>query len=373
MSGIYIHIPFYKKQCNYCSFHMSTRLDYIEKMIECEIRELILQRNYLKDDVVETIYFGGGTPSIIDKEYINDILTIIYKYYKVTNNQEINLECNPEDIVDIEKVRYYKEIGINRLSIGIQSFKKDTLKFLNRNDNVENIYKCIENINKVGFTNYNLDLIFGIFNENFNDLEYNLNEIIKLQPTHISTYCLTIENKTLFDYKIKNKELKEFDDDILANQYLFIDEFLTKNNFIHYEISNYCLKNYESKHNCNYWNNNIKYLGVGPGAHSYNIDSRQYNIENNHIYINYILQNKIPAKVEILNETNKLNEYIFTNIRTNKGLNLQYLKDNFNYDIDNKFIKELENNNYIYIVDNNVILTPQGMFISDSIIEQLFK
>jgi len=373
MSGIYIHIPFCRKKCNYCSFHMSTRLDYIEKMIECEIRELILQRNYLKDDIIETIYFGGGTPSIIDKEYINDILTIIYKYYKVTNNPEITLECNPEDIIDIEKVRYYKEIGINRLSIGIQSFKKDTLKFLNRNDNVENIYKCIDNINKIGFTNYNLDLIFGIFNENFTDLEYNLNEIIKLKPTHISTYCLTIENNTLFNYKIKNKELKEIDDDILANQYLFIDDFLTKNNFIHYEISNYCLKNYESKHNCNYWNNNIKYLGVGPGAHSYNIDSRQYNIENNHIYINYILQNKIPAKVEILTDLNKLNEYIFTNIRTNKGLNLKYLQDNFNYKIDQIFINELINNNYIKIVDNNIILTPQGMFISDSIIEQLFN
>ena len=350
---------------------MSTRLDYTENLINTEIQELILRKNYIEDDNIETIYFGGGTPSVIEKKYIEKLLRTIYDNYKVVNNIEITLECNPEDIVDISKLQYYKNIGINRLSVGIQSFKKKTLNFINRNDNIDNIYKCIDNINVCKFDNFNIDLIFGIFNEDFEDLQYNLEEILKIKPKHISIYCLSIEDKTYFKYKIKNKELQTFDDDYLANMYLYIDKILTKNGYIHYEISNFCLEGYESKHNCNYWNNNIKYLGIGPGAHSYNIKSRQYNIENNHIYMKNIKNKILSENIEILNKNNKINEYIFTNIRTNKGLNIEILKNLYNYNTDMNFINELIKNKYIEFLNNTIILKPKGMFISDSIIKKL--
>ena len=369
MAGIYIHIPSCKKKCSYCNFFMSTCLKSKEDLISAEIKELKLQKKYLNDEIINTIYFGGGTPSLLEPNEINLYIETINKNYKVSKNVEITLECNPEDI-NINKLKLLKELGINRLSIGIQTFNEKLIKFLNRSNSINDIYTCLENIKKCNFNNFNIDLIFGIQNETKNDLIYDLEKIISFNPTHISCYCLTIEPKTLLNYKIENNLLKETNEDILADQFEYIHEFLTNNGYIHYEISNYCKPNYESKHNSSYWNDEI-YLGIGPSAHSYNRISRQFNTENIYNYINSINQNNITADIETLTEKDKINDYIFTHLRTNKGIDLNLLKNKYNYTIKKNLLKSY-NEQYLNIVNNKVILTLKGMLISNMIIKEIF-
>ena len=348
---------------------MSTCLKSKEDLISAEIKELKLQKKYVNDEIINTIYFGGGTPSLLEPNEINLYIETINKNYKVSKNVEITLECNPEDI-NINKLKLLKELGINRLSIGIQTFNEKLIKFLNRSNSINDIYTCLENIKKCNFNNFNIDLIFGIQNETKNDLIYDLEKIISFNPTHISCYCLTIEPKTLLNYKIENNLLKETNEDILADQFEYIHEFLTNNGYIHYEISNYCKPNYESKHNSSYWNDEI-YLGIGPSAHSYNRISRQFNTENIYNYINSINQNNITADIETLTEKDKINDYIFTHLRTNKGIDLNLLKNKYNYTIKKNLLKSY-NEQYLNIVNNKVILTLKGMLISNMIIKEIF-
>ena len=369
MAGIYIHIPYCKRKCSYCNFFMSTCLKSKKELILAEIKELELQKKYINNEVINTIYFGGGTPSILEPNEISLYLDTISKNYKLNNEVEITLECNPEDI-DINKLKTLKNLGINRLSIGVQTFNEKFIKFLNRSNCINDIYTCLGNIKTCNFDNFNIDLIFGIQNETQNDLKYDLKKIIEFNPTHISCYCLTIEPKTLLNYKIENNLIKSQNEDLLADQFEYIHNSLTKNGYIHYEISNYCKPNYESKHNSSYWNDKV-YLGIGPSAHSYNKTSRQFNIENIYTYIKSINQNIIPAEIEILTEKDKINDYIFTHMRTNKGIDLNFLENKYNYSIKTDLLK-LYTKKYLNIRNNIMTLTVKGMLISNKIIKLLF-
>lgn len=370
MAGIYIHIPYCKKKCNYCNFFISTCFKSKNDLINAEFKELELQKNYLKGEIINTIYFGGGTPSLLRTTDIENYLNVIYKNYKICKNPEITIECNPEDIT-LEKLISFKKLGINRLSIGIQTFNEKLLKLVNRTNTLLDINNCLKYIKNLEFYNYNLDFMFGIFGQNDNELQSDIEKIIKIKPPHISYYCLAIEDKTFFKYKIDNKLLKPHNDNVLAKQFKYIDNILTKNGYIHYEISNYCLPGYESKHNSGYWNDS-KYIGIGPSAHSYNKISRQFNVENIYNYIKEINCNQIPAEIEILSNKDKINDYIFTHLRTNKGINLDYLKEKFNYDINNELILKLSTENFISLNKSNIKLTIQGMLISNYILREMF-
>ena len=369
MSGIYIHIPFCHQKCNYCNFHFSICLNLKNDVIKAIIKEIKIQKEYLKGEPIETIYFGGGTPSILTIKEIEDILKTIFLTFKVSSNPEITLEANPIDLNE-EKTFGLKTIGINRLSVGVQTFNETFLKFLNRQETYGNISSAINNIVKCGFKNFNIDLIFGIPGQKKTDFINDLEEMINIHPTHISAYSLTVEEKTVLDFWIKKGIVKKIDEDISADFFLIIDEYLTKEGYDHYEISNYSLKGFKSIHNSNYWDDKM-YLGVGPSAHSYNLTSRQYNIENNLQYVKSINSGKIPAIIEILKEKDKINEYIFTHLRTSKGINLQVLREKYNYEIDKNIIYDLEKQNFVVNNGETIFLTTKGMLIADEIIKKL--
>lgn len=370
MSGVYIHIPFCHKKCNYCKFYSVACFDFKSRVINSIIREIKLQKEYLSGDIVETIYFGGGTPSLLDINEIESILKTVYYSFNICDFPEITLEANPIDLVE-EKIIGLKNIGINRLSIGVQTFNESFLRLLNRQENIKNIYSCINNVIKYGFKNFNLDLIFSIPGQKKNDLLEDLEEFVKIKPTHISAYCLSIEPMTVFDNWIKKNIIKEVDDDISADFFLMIDDVLVKHGYKHYEISNYSLPGFKSIHNSNYWDTNKKYLGVGPSAHSYNLISRQYNIEDNLKYIFSIEKDNIPAIVEILTDKDKFNEYIFTKLRTSNGINVKIFQED-KHKRQLNFIEELNKNLFITKNGDKIILTKKGMLIADKIISKLF-
>ena len=326
MVGIYIHIPFCRQKCYYCCFHTSTSLEFVEKMVDAEVKEIELMKDYFDEkEVIKTIYFGGGTPSILDCESVYEILNAVYKNFKVWSKAEVSFECNPEDLVDFEKVKNLKKMGINRLSLGVQSFNDKFLRMMNRANNSEDIFVALDNINNAGFDNFNLDLIFGIFGQTMKDLDSDLEKILKIRPKHVSAYCLTVEDNTVFDFWVKKGKIEKVSDDITADFFLMVDNILKDNGYEHYEISNYCLKGFESKHNMGYWVGE-KYLGIGAGAHSYNCLARKVNIENNQVYIEKINKGEDVGEVEILSKRDKINEYIFTRLRTNRGIDFDVLK-----------------------------------------------
>lgn len=369
MGSIYIHIPYCKQKCHYCAFHMSTNLKTLNDMIECICEEIKMQKNYLSNKNIETIYFGGGTPSLLSYNALYKIIETIKTYYNINSQNEITIECNIQDLT-ITKLQQLKELGFNRLSVGIQSFNEKILKKINRHCKKENIYNAISNIKNTHFTNLNLDIIFGIPGQTKKDIENDINDILKIHPQHISVYALTIEKKTFFHHLIQNKQIS-VNDNIIAEGFMLIDHILTKNNYEHYEISNYCIKGFKSKHNSNYWDIKKQYLGIGPGAHSYNITSRQWNVENNILYINSIKNHKLPITKEILTIEKKRIEYIMLSLRTKEGCNIVTLKNEFKYNIDKEYLYFLHHSNLAKIKNNNIILTPKGMLLADKIIEQI--
>ena len=279
MAGIYIHIPFCLQACNYCDFHFSTSLKTKNKIISSIIHELILRKNYLKNDIIETIYFGGGTPSILESSELDKILECLFKYYNVSPFPEVTIESNPNDL-NKKKIKNLISLGINRLSLGGQSFNDSQLKILNRTHSSFDVENSIKIAQELGINNINLDLIYGLPKLSVKDWEEDLNKAISLNVTHLSCYCLTIEKGTVFFNKLKKGTLKVASDKNKTDQFLLMRKILINENYIHYEISNFCKQNYRSKHNSSYWNFQ-KYLGVGPSAHSFNGKIRQWNISNN--------------------------------------------------------------------------------------------
>jgi oxygen-independent coproporphyrinogen III oxidase len=324
MAGIYIHIPFCKQACNYCNFHFSTSLSKKNDFLAALQTELTLQKNYLQHTPIETIYFGGGTPSLLSISEIEHIFETIFKNYDIANNAEITLEANPDDL-STDKLRALATTPINRLSIGIQSFFDDDLAFMRRAHNAAEAEKSIKVAQDIGFQNLTIDLIYGTPTMNNERWRQNIQKALAFDTPHISSYCLTVEPKTLLEKQIKKGELRNVNDENAALQFEILIDDLTDNGYEHYEISNFSKPNCHARHNSNYWLG-VPYLGAGPSAHSFDGFTRQHNIANNSLYISHLQQNKLCYEVENLTLAQRYNEYILTTLRTKWGAEEQKIK-----------------------------------------------
>lgn len=373
MAGIYIHIPFCKQSCYYCDFHFSTNQSLKTEVIHSISQELAIQKDYLRGEEIDTVYFGGGTPSLLSKEELTEIFNSIYKNYSIGSLPEITLEANPDDL-SIEKIKILKEIGINRISLGIQSFDDSILRFLNRAHNSKEALQSAFDLREAGISNISIDLIHSIPGQDELMLRKNLEQVIEFAPQHISVYSLTIEEKTVFGKWAAREKIKPVGESQSANQFEQVMDTLVESGYQHYEISNFCLSGYASRHNSSYWQQK-KYLGVGPSAHSYDGETRQFNVSNNHLYLKSIREGKISFEKEILTRENKINEYIFTSLRTDRGSNLSYLIKTHSYDllsVNNAYIQSLLSEGYATLAHDILLLTRKGKLLADKIAADLF-
>ena len=336
-------------------------------MVNAICLELSMRKDYLNNLPVETIYFGGGTPSVLSAELINVILNQVYSNYSVIENVEITLEANPEDI-SREKLINWKQSGINRLSIGIQSFQDDRLVWMNRNHTADDAVESVKEAQQAGFDNITIDLIYGLPGMTSAEWKQEIHTAIALDIPHISSYCLTIEEKTVFGHQFKNGQIAEIPEELSESHLLVLMKELEIAGYEQYEISNFCKKGFESIHNSNYWKRRM-YLGVGPGAHSYNLSARHANISNNGLYIKEISNEKLPITTDFLTDIDHYNEYILTRIRTKCGISLPdilpWLPANIS-EIE-KIINELTLNNFITKNGNAYLLTTKGKLLADEI------
>jgi oxygen-independent coproporphyrinogen III oxidase len=372
VAGIYIHIPFCRQACHYCDFHFSTNLTNKANLVSALCIELEKQQSFLNDEEIQTIYFGGGSPSLLSYSELESILSKVYNTYNIISSPEITLEGNPDDLT-FEYLATIARMGINRLSIGIQSFNDSNLKFLNRVHNSSQSTACLENASKAGFSNYSLDLIYGIPSSTHKVWEEDIIKTLDFHPKHISAYCLTIEEKTAFGNWLKKGKLRPIDEEYAAAQYEIMIQVLGNRGYEHYEISNFSLPGYNSKHNSSYWKRG-KYLGVGPGAHSYNGEVRRYNVENNAKYIHSLNQGVLPFEEEVLSLQDKINEYLLTTIRTSWGCDLRYILREFNYDLRKEKTAQIEmliNQKVIFVNDEILFLSEKGKLLADEITENL--
>ncbi len=372
MAGIYIHIPFCKVKCNYCDFHFSIQHKNIDVVMAAMCKEIDLQKGYLGNETIETIYFGGGTPSIISKNHFQEIIQKIRQNFTVSPNLEFTVECNPDDLTR-EKLMELKSLGVNRLSIGIQSFDNDQLVFLNRAHNANEAENSVSMAKEIGFDNLTIDLIYGMPNTDDAYWKRQVEMAMTLDVPHISAYCLTFEEKTVFGNWLKKGKIKALSDESNLNQFTILQDILKEHDFEQYEISNFSKSKYISKHNSAYWLGK-KYLGIGPSAHSYNGKTRQWNIANNTKYYQNIKNNIIHYEVENLSKENVFNEHIMTRLRTKWGVDLDMLNANFpKYLISIKpIISKFIQNKKLIEQDGKLYLTESGKFIVDHITSELF-
>ncbi|HEX4850469.1 MAG TPA: radical SAM family heme chaperone HemW [Puia sp.] len=373
MAGIYIHIPFCKQACYYCNFHFSTSLKNKNDFVSALLKEIKLRQRYLQDESIETIYFGGGTPSLLTKSEIQMILDQLRTEFSVMAGAEITLEANPDDVLP-STVKIWKDAGINRLSLGVQSFFEEDLHWMNRAHNAAQASDAIRIIRGGGFDNLSIDLIYG--SPTLSDVHWKKNVELALQfhIPHLSCYALTVEAKTALQKMIATKKSADIVPEDQARQFLSLIDWMKDAGYEHYEISNFALPGWRSRHNTSYWQGK-KYLGLGPSAHSFDGLSRQWNVSNNIKYIDTIAKNELPFEKEILTNTQRLNEYIMTSLRTMEGLDLFWVEKEFGVAARQKIEKEsrqyveksqLENKN------ENLILTKEGKLFADGIAASLF-
>lgn len=371
MSGIYLHIPFCKQACHYCNFHFSTSKKNKDVVIESMIKELEAKS---KDnfDIIETIYFGGGTPSILSISEINKFIKIIYKNFKISENIEITLEANPEDL-SLDKVKELSLSSVNRLSIGIQSFNDTELKMMNRSHNSNQSKNCIENALRY-FDNLSIDLIYGMPNSNLKSWAKNLQMLESWEINHISAYALTVESNTALKKFIEKEIIVPLDEQEVYDQYNFMFEKLSLSNYINYELSSFAKEGYFSKNNSSYWLGK-KYIGIGPSAHSFDGKIRSWNISNNSQYVKHIVNNRLFYQNEHLSKIDQYNEYVMTGLRTIWGISLDQLEKKFGKKYSNHLLeksKKFIDLNMLEISDNIVFSTRKGKFLSDGIASELF-
>ncbi|MFY0483214.1 radical SAM family heme chaperone HemW [Flavobacterium sp. PLA-1-15] len=372
MSGIYIHIPFCKQACHYCDFHFSTSMKRKEEMVLALAKEMQMRKNEVQDDVVETIYFGGGTPSVLTIKEIQFLIDSVYHNFKVAENPEITLEANPDDLSD-EKIIELANSPINRLSIGVQSFFEDDLKMMNRAHNSAEAKKSLAKATEY-FDNISIDLIYGMPGMSNEKWKANIQNTLDFGVPHISSYALTVEPKTALKKLIETGKVAEPKDDIAQEHFQILVDILQENGFIHYELSNFGKENYYSKNNSAYWLGK-KYLGIGPSAHSYDGVSRSWNIANNIVYLKSIEENKLPSEKEILTEEDRYNEYIMTGLRTIWGISLDRIQTEFGAKYLNYLLKQSEKflSDDLLSIENNVLkTTKKGKFLADGIASDLF-
>lgn len=373
MAGIYIHIPFCKQACHYCDFHFSTDTGIRKEMTGAIVKEIFLRKAYLGGEPVHTIYFGGGTPSLLALEELNNILSVIRSSFKVSDSAEITLEANPDDLTT-EKLNEIKALGVNRLSIGIQSFDDAVLRYLNRAHDGASSRKSFDRARAAGFNNISIDLIYAIPETDHTSWRRNIDQAVLLDPEHISSYSLTIEPKTVFGHRLKKGELNPPDDDLAATQLEMLVNTLVASGYDQYEVSNFGKPGYYSQHNSSYWRQE-KYLGAGPSAHSFDGSSRQFNVSNNYQYLRSITASVIPAEREVLSREDRINDYLLTTLRTNWGCDLTFLKKEYDYDLlasHHGYIRQLVGNKYALVENNFFKLTARGKLLADRISSDLF-
>jgi len=374
MAGIYIHIPFCKQKCTYCNFHFSTSLSQKEALLEALHAELIQQKEYLQGATIDTIYFGGGTPSLLSADEINRLMDTLLTNYNCNSLQEFTLEANPDDL----KPAYLKSLKatpVSRLSIGIQSFQDDDLKFMNRSHNAQEADYAIKAAQDNGFTNLTIDLIYGSPFLSDVDWKANLHRVQALQIPHFSAYALTVEEGTLLHHNIRKKLTAPLDQEKAAAQFETLIDLASQLHYEHYEISNLALKDHYAIHNTNYWRGH-HYLGIGPSAHSFNGVSRRWNIANNTTYIKSMMGLQPAAyQEEQLTVANQVNEYIMTTLRTQWGCDLNNLENNYGKDFKEMIVTAAQSfiqQEYLILQEQTLLLTKKGKLIADRIAGELF-
>jgi oxygen-independent coproporphyrinogen-3 oxidase len=343
-------------------------------MVDAMIREIAMQKTYLNGEPLDTIYFGGGTPSILEHAQLAQLIDAVHKHHAINHHPEITLEANPDDLSE-EKLSVLHQLGVNRLSIGIQSFDDEVLRFLNRAHDAQEAVHCVERARRVDFNNISIDLIFSIPGTSEAVLENDIKTGLSLAPEHISVYSLSIEQTTVFGNWYARGKLQITDDDESARQFEFIINQLEQNGYEQYEISNFSIADHYSRHNSSYWKN-AHYLGIGPGAHSYNGVSRQFNLPHNPNYLKSMAKGVVPFEVEALDATAKTNEYLLTTLRTKWGSDLDKLRQRFGYELLNERAADIEKlilNGLVRIEGNKMFLTKKGVFLADEVIRQLFR
>ncbi len=372
MAGIYIHIPFCKQACFYCDFHFSTSLKKKTTMVAALVQEIVLRKQELNNEEIETIYFGGGTPSVLSTEEITILIDAVYKNHAVVANPEITLEANPDDLSE-GKIIALSKTPVNRLSIGIQSFFEKDLKLMNRAHSAKEAKKCLTVATRY-FSNISVDLIYGIPDCTDAEWKENIDIALSFGIPHISSYALTVEEKTPLESFIKKGVIKNVDDEKAQEQFYILTEELKKANFVHYELSNFGKKDFFSKNNSSYWLGK-PYLGIGPSAHSFVKKQRSWNVSNNAKYIAAISENNLPIERENLTKTDQYNEYVMTGLRTIWGVSLHKIENEFGANylkyLEKMALKHIEQD-LLYIENRILKTTKKGKFLSDGIASDLF-
>lgn len=372
VSGIYIHIPFCKQACHYCDFHFSTSLAKKEQMISALKKEMVLRKEEFKDEVVETIYFGGGTPSVLRISEINDLINTVYSNYQVAEKPEITLEANPDDLTR-EKLKELSKSAINRLSIGVQSFFDEDLKLMNRAHNANEAERGIKEAIRY-FDNISIDLIYGIPKMTKERWQKNITKALSYNIPHISSYALTVEPRTALANFIKKGKVQPLDEKEVQGHFRILYEVLAQEGYDCYEVSNFGKPGYYSKNNSAYWLGK-KYMGFGPSAHSYDGTTRSWNISNNPKYLKAIAKDELPSETEFLTKADKYNEYVMTGLRTSWGISLERIQNEFGKKysghLNQQAQKYLEKQLLIQLGDN-LVVTKKGKFLVDGIASDLF-
>ena len=372
MAGIYIHIPFCHKACNYCDFHFSTSLNNKDDLLRCLLKELEQRRSEINNSV-SSIYFGGGTPSVLTINEIKQLIDECFKHYKILDDLEVTLEANPEDI-SIELINGYAKAGINRLSIGVQSFQDNVLEWMNRSHSSKQATDCINWANQAGITNISVDLIYGVPEELQRNWILDLETLISLNVTHISAYNLTVEEKTVLHKLVKEKKQLMPDQDICNDAYDLLVQTLKLAGFEQYEVSNFSKKGFQSRHNSAYWHR-APYLGIGPSAHSFNGQkTRSWNVSNNRQYIKQIDSGICTFETEELTDLDIANEIILLGTRTKKGVSINKILKYLNTQQKDVFLKqldELKKKRFIITGDDHLYVNEDKRFYSDHISREL--
>ena len=374
MAGLYIHIPFCSKRCTYCDFYTEVAPDLIPDLVKYLVKEINIRKDYLKNETISTIYFGGGTPSILSRDQFSEILNGIFAVYTVEENTEITFEANPDDLT-VDFFDSIKHLPFNRISIGIQSFDDNDLKRINRRHTSDQAITAVKNAKNAGFDNISIDLIYGLPLQSIEDWEKQLDIALSLNIQHVSAYGLTYEEGTAL-WKQREKGLvKPIIDETMNEMYLLLVKKMKEKGFEAYEISNFALDGFRSKHNSSYWKQN-SYLGIGPSAHSYDLVSRQWNVASIKAYISALENNTPYFEKEELTLYDRYNDYVMVSLRTSDGLDFDFLSSEFGQNLATYFLDNIR----IYIENNSVIqsekkyrLSPQGIMISNQILIQLIK
>ncbi|MEE4214726.1 MAG: radical SAM family heme chaperone HemW [Bacteroidales bacterium] len=372
MAGIYIHIPFCKKKCHYCDFYKTLDTGMAENFIRALVKEMILQKDYLENKKVKTIYLGGGTPSVLTAAQVREILEKLGAAFDIAEDAEITMEVNPDDISRVY-ARDLKQAGINRISLGIQSWNNDILAFLNRRHTADEAEQALKDIMASGIDNISVDLIYGIPGLQTGQWKDELQKTVNLDIKHISAYHLTVEEDTMLGKMKKSGNFKEISEEESEKQFNMLIDICRKNAFVQYEISNFCKDEWYSVHNTNYWKQEA-YLGLGPSAHSYDGESRQWNVADLQAYLRSIEKDTVPFTVEVLTQKDKYNEYIMTSLRTMWGINIDMVEEKINKesrDYLNNLATRFVKYGMMTRKGNQLMLTDQGRMISDNIISEL--